>query len=160
VPVNRAKKLHTNQVMRPFYDIKAGEYYRMYFERPRGVRVSAEELSFHGAWRREGALFLANKPGDYFEATFRGSTLIWEGLRRMDAGMASISIDGQTVGDADQYGYTAVHVGRLDQREVPFRWSISDLGGGEHTIRVTVLADKNADSQGAGVNVSGLQVYP
>lgn len=160
VPVNRAIKLHTNQVMRPFYDIRAGEYYRMYFERPRGVRILAKELSFHGDWQRDGALFLAQEPGSYFETAFKGSTLVWEGLRHLDSGKAMVRIDGNVVAEVDQYGYTDVHVGRLDQREVPFRWSISDLGSGEHTIRVTVLAHKNANSQGTKINVSGLQVYP
>ena len=160
LPVNRAKKLHTNQVMRPFYDIKAGEYYRMYFERPRGTRISTKELSFHGDWQSDGTLFVAQKPGSYFEATCRGKTLVWEGLRQADGGMADVRIDGNVVAEVDQYGYTDVHVGRLDQREVPFRWSISDLRGGEQTIRVTVLADKNPTSQGTTINVSGLLVYP
>ena len=160
VPVNRAKKLHTNQVMRPFYDVKAGEYYRMYFERPRGVRISTEELSFHGDWQSEEALSVGRKPGSYFETTFRGTTLVWEGLRHLDSGAAAVSIDGNPPVEVDQYGYTDVHVGRLDQREVPFRWSISDLGGGEHTIRVTILPHKNPASSGTRVNVSSLLVYP
>jgi hypothetical protein len=160
LPVNRAKKLHTNQVMRPFYDIKAGEYYRMYFERPRGTRISTEELSFHGDWQADRTWFVARQPGSHFEATFRGRTLVWEGLRQFNGGMADVSIDGRLVAQADQYGYTQVHVGRLDQREVPFRWSISDLGGGEHTVRVTVSGDENPNSRGTAISVSGLIVYP
>jgi hypothetical protein len=160
VPVNRAKKLHTNQVMRPFYDVNAGEYYRMYFERPRGVRIPTEKLSFHGDWRLEGTVSLAQEPGSLFETTFRGKTLVWEGLRHLDCGTAAVSIDGTVVAEVDQYGYTGVHVGRLDQREVPFRWSISDLGGGEHTIRVEILPRKNAASLGTRINVGGIVVYP
>ena len=160
VPVDRAKKIHTNQVMRPFYEIEAGEYYRMHFERPRGTRMPTEELSFHGDWQADRTWFVARQPGSYFEATFRGRTLVWEGLRQFEAGMADVSIDGRPVAQVDQYGYTDVHVGRLDQREVPFRWSISDLGGGEHTMRVTVLSNKNPKSQGTAINVGHLVVYP
>jgi len=160
VPVNREKKLHTNQVMRPFYDVDAGEYYRMYFERPRGVRISTEELSFHGDWRSEGALYVAQEPGSYFETTFRGNTLVWEGLRHLDCGTAAVSIDGHLVAEVDQYGYSGVHVGRLDQREVPFRWSTGNLGGGQHTIRVEILPQKNPASLGAKTNVKRIIVYP
>jgi len=160
VPANRAKKLHTNQVMRPFYDVKAGEYYRMYFKRPRATRIPATALEFHGDWQAEGTYFHAMNPGSYFETTFKGSTLVREGLRHLDAGMASIRIDGEIVAEADQYGYTNVHVGRLDQREVPFRWSISDLGGGEHKIRATIVPQNNTASVGNRLNVKGLTVYP
>ncbi|MCK5640680.1 MAG: glycoside hydrolase family 127 protein, partial [Gammaproteobacteria bacterium] len=159
-PINRAKKLHGNQVIRPFYDIKAGEYYRMYFERPRGVRITTEELKFSGDWKQQGAVFVAEKPGNYFETTFKGSTLLWEGLRHLDAGMAQVSIDGEVVAKVDQYGYTNVHVGRMDQREVPFRWSISDLGGGEHTFRATILNKRNEASHDTRINVGGIIVYP
>ncbi len=158
--VDRGKKLNNNQVVRPFYDIKAGEYYRMYFERPRGVRISTAELDFHGDWRPEGTVLHAQAPGSYFETTFSGSTLVWEGLRHLDAGTASVSIDGNLVAEVSQYGYTGVHVGRLDQREVPFRWSISDLSGGEHTIRVTILPRENASPGGARISVASLIVYP
>ena len=96
---------------------------------------------------------------DYFETTFRGTTLVWDGLRHLDSRTATVSIDGNVVAEVDQFGYTDVHVGRLDRREVPFRWSISDLGGGEHSIRVTVLADENPMSQGKAINVRGLLVY-
>ncbi len=160
VPINRAKKNMNNQVFRPFYDIKGGEYYRMYFERPRGTDISTEELEFHGDWKQDGKVLVSAQPGDYFEATFKGSTLLWEGLRQMDAGMAEVRIDDEVIGEADQYGYTNVHVGRMDQREVPFRWSATDFGGGEHTLRVTILPKKNSSSVGTSINVSGLSVYP
>ena len=160
VPVNRNKKIMNNQVFRPFYDIEMGEYYRMYFERPRGTEIPAEELQFHGEWREDGKTFAADKPGDYFEGTFKGSTLLWEGLRQMDAGTAEVRIDGEVVAEADQYGYTNVHVGRMDQREVPFRWSITDLGGGEHTIRVTILPRTNASSTGTSIHIIRLIAYP
>jgi len=52
------------------------------------------------------------------------------------AGIAKVSIDGKEIANVDQYGYTDVHENRLDQREVPFRWSVSDLGAGEHTVKI------------------------
>jgi hypothetical protein len=158
--VDRRRKLHTNQVLRPFYDIKAGEYYRMYFERAGKTTVSPDELAFHGKWGSEGTARYAKKPGSYFEGKFKGSNLVWEGLRHQDAGIAKVSIDGREMAEVDQYGYTDVYVPRLDQREVPFRWSISNIGGGEHTIKVTILPRKNPSSSGTKINVSRLLVYP
>ena len=158
--VDPKRNLHTNQVMRPYYDLKSGEYYRMYFERANKKTVRPEELTFHGNWKTEGNTRYTGESGNSFEGMFEGSVLVWEGLRKNDAGIARVVIDGKEVAEIDQYGYTDVHVGRLDQREVPFRWSISSLEGGEHTIKVTVLSKKNPASKGNKINVSELLVYP
>ena len=158
-PIDRSKQLHTNQVMRPFYDIRAGEYYRMYFQKARETSIYSKDLIFDGNWVSEGVTRSAQKPDSYFEGKFRGETVVWEGLRGEDAGIAKVSIDGKEVASVDQYGYTGVYVPRLDQREVPFRWSISNLSGGEHTIRVTISADRNQASSGTKINVSRLLSY-
>ena len=81
-------------------------------------------------------------------------------MRDKNGGIATVRIDGKVVDEVDQYGYTDVHVGRMDQREVPFRWSISNLGEGEHNIRVTVSRNKNTASGGRKINVRRLLVYP
>lgn len=132
----------------------------MYFERAGKTTISPDELIFHGNWVSEGTMRYARKPGSYFEGKFKGSSLVWEGLPKNDAGIAQVIIDGNVVADVDQYGYTDVYVPRLDQREVPFRWSISNLKGGEHTIRVTISPNKNAASGGTKINVSNLLAYP
>lgn len=158
-PIDRSKQLHTNQVMRPYYDIRPGEYYRMYFQKAGETSITPKDLVFDGDWVSEGITKYARKPGSYFEGKFKGDTVVWEGLRGEDAAIAKVSIDGKEVADVDQYGYTEVHVGRLDQREVPFRWSISNLSGGEHTIRVAISGDKNSASTGTQINVSRLLCY-
>jgi hypothetical protein len=158
--VDPKRNLHTNQMMRPYYDLKSGEYYRMYFERAGSKFVMPDQLTFQGNWQTEGNCRSTNEIGSSFEGTFEGSTLVWEGLRKNDAGIAQVSIDGNIVAEADQYGYTDVHVGRLDQREVPFRWSISNLGSGKHSLTVKVLSNKNQASKGNKINLSRLIVYP
>lgn len=132
----------------------------MYFERAGKTTISLSELVFHGNWVSEGITRYAQEPGCYFEGKFKGSTLVWEGLRHRDAGIARVSIDGKDAAEVDQCGYTDVYVPRLDQREVPFRWSISNIAGGEHTIKVTILRRKNPASGGTKINVSRLLVYP
>jgi len=158
-PINRSRRLRSNDVFRPFYETKAGEHYRMYFERVGKTTISPDELVFHGNWSQDGIARYSRDRGCYFEGKFKGSTLVWEGLRHQDAGMAKVSIDGEEVADVDQYGYTGV-VQRVDQSEVPFRWSVTNIGGGEHTIKVTILPRKNPASGGTKINVSRLLVYP
>jgi len=159
-PIDRSRQLHTNQVLRPFYDIKEGEYYRMYFESARSMFILPGELVFHGNWSSDGLVRYAQEPGSHFEGKFKGTLVVWEGLRWEDAGIAEVSIDGKKVAEADQYGYTGVYVPRLDQREVSFRWSLSGLKGGEHTIKVTILPNKNPASHGTKINVIRLVAYP
>jgi len=159
-PIDPKRNLHTNQVMRPYYDLNSGEYYRMYFERANKKSVMPDNLTFHGTWKSDGNIHSTDVAGNSFEGMFEGTVLVWEGLRKNDAGIARVVIDGKEVAEIDQYGYTDVHVGRQDQREVPFRWSISGLEGGEHTIKVTALSKKNPASKGNKINVSELSVYP
>ncbi|MBW2037870.1 MAG: hypothetical protein JRI41_10410 [Deltaproteobacteria bacterium] len=158
-PIDRSRQLHTNQVLRPFYDIRAGEYYRMYFELARGVSIPPGELIYHGNWSSDGLVRYADEPGSYFEGKFKGTAVVWEGLRQEDAGIAEVSVDGKKVAEVDQYGYTGVYVPRLDQREVPFRWSLSNLKAGEHTIKVKITPNKNPASNGTKINVRRLVAY-
>jgi DUF1680 family protein len=160
VRVDEARNLHTNQEFRPFYDIGLGEYYRMYFNREGRKPVTLEQIEFDDPWQKRGAGRVCSEAGATFEAQFNGTAIVWEGRRLADAGIALVSIDGEELGEVDQYSYTGVHVGRMDQREVPFRWSHSGLSSGKHTIEVTVVGKKNALSGGTEVNVSGLSAYP
>lgn len=159
-PVNRSKKLLRNQVFRPYYDIKSGEYYRMYFERAGQKEIKPDALTFEGDWAENGLYLYAEEQGSSFEGTFNGRVLVWEGLRKNDAGIAKVIIDGKEVAQADQYGYTDVHVGRLDQREVPFRWSITGLNQGQHTLKVVSSNQKNPASTNYNINIKRLLVYP
>lgn len=160
VSVNPAHNLHTNQEFRPFYDLKTGEFYRMYFERSGRTWIAPTELDFTGDWEVRDSGRYSNQPGDSFSAKFAGTAVVWEGLRRSDAGIASVKIDGRTWDGIDQYSYTGVYVPRMDQRVVPFRWSISELAPGEHTLTVTITGNRNPASTGEWINVSGLSAYP
>ena len=93
-------------------------------------------------------------------ASFKGTAVEWEGQRFEISGMAEVSIDGKKVDTIDQYSYNGVHVGRMDQREVTFRWSRSGLTKGQHTIKVRILPQKNPNSRGTDINIRGLNFYP
>ncbi|TWT92127.1 hypothetical protein Pla108_41370 [Botrimarina colliarenosi] len=160
VRINRARNLHTNQELRPFYDVNAGEFYLMYFNREGRKRIALTGVQFAGDWRTEGAARRSEERGASFSAKFNGTAVTWEGRRFDDGGIAAVAIDGEDFGEVDQYAYAGVHVGRMDQREVPFRWSATDLAPGEHTIEVTVIGRSNPGSSGTAINVSGLSAFP
>ncbi|MBI9017074.1 MAG: glycoside hydrolase family 127 protein [Phycisphaerae bacterium] len=160
VSVDQTRGLHSNQVLRPFYDMNVGEYYQMYFDRWGQKEILPEEMEFKGDWTTKGVSRYSAKPGSSFECKFNGSAIIWEGRRHNNAGIAKIFIDGKEVENVDQYGYTDVYVQRLDQREVPFRYSLSNLGGGEHHIKVTLSPQKNPSSKGTEINIKRLLVFP
>jgi len=161
------------QVFRPYYKLKEAEPYRMYFERTDGISILPDELLLHnaatgGKWFSDGTIRYAEEPGSYFEVKFKGTTIVWEGLRTEDAGMAQISIDGDQVTEADQYGYTGtriaplwlIHMERVPPWEPPFVWSTSHLDNGQHTIRVTISPNKNPASLGTKLNVKKVIAYP
>ena len=157
--IDPARNLHTNQELRPFYDMRIGEFYRMHFNRSGKSRVSPAEMRFSGEWKSRGGSRYCAEVGSSFSAEFSGTAVVWEGLRHEDAGIASVKIDGRARVDVDQYSYTDVHVGRMDQREVPFRWSVADLSPGKHTLEVTITDKKNPASDGTWINVTGLSAY-
>jgi len=169
-----------NQEFCPYYKTKASEPYRMYFDRPDGVSISPEELVFRDAasggrwlskevdhfWLPTHLIYYAQTPGSYFEGKFNGMTLVWEGFRTEDGGIAQVDIDGKKAAEVDQYGYTGILLiwhrpGMTPSMDKPpFSWSISGLDKGEHTIRVTILPHKNPASEGTRLNVRKLVVHP
>jgi hypothetical protein len=84
-----------------------------------------------------------NKAGSYIEVLFEGTGLGWNGYRFDDAGISTITLDGNEIGTADQYGPV---------REAPFYWEIRDLAQGQHTLRITNSGQKNPASKGTWIN--------
>jgi DUF1680 family protein len=158
--LNPARQLDSTRLLRPFYEVKAGEYYNMYFERFGKRIIPSDKVNFTGDWASGNFGRSSAKAGDSFNADFSGSVLLWEGFKRPDAGIAEVSIDGKPVAEVDQYEYSDVHVGRMDQREVPFRWSVKHLGAGKHSVKVIVAGKKNAESSDTRINLGSLSAYP
>lgn len=159
VKVNAARNLHTNQEFRPFYELKTGEYYRMYFNRWGHTAIPPSEIKFRGEWQTRDQVRHSKQAGDSFSTKFTGTAVVWEGFRNQDSGIAKVKIDDRTWENVDQYSYTGVYVPRMDQRVVPFRWSVADLPPGEHTITVSNTGKKNPASQGASINVTGISAF-
>lgn len=89
---------HTRQQLRPFYELKSGEYYRMYFNRAGAKTIEPSLLNFGGTWATSERGRFSSDPQGKFQVEFTGSAVVWEGLRRPDSGIATVRIDGKVVG--------------------------------------------------------------
>jgi len=59
-----------------------------------------------------------------------------------------VTIDGKKVAAVDQYDPV---------RDMPFGYEIRDLPAGQHTIRLTLLPDRNPASRDRYANITGLR---
>ena len=91
------------------------------------------------------------KPASWWnvEHTFTGSGVRWVGRKYDDAGQCELTIDGKKGATVDQYDPV---------RDTPFRYELRDLPAGQHTIRLTLLPDKNPASKNRYANVTGFDV--
>ena len=58
-------------------------------------------------------------------------------------------IDGKAVATVSQYG---------PGRDLPFDWSHKHLRPGRHTIKLTLLEEKDSASSGRYINVAGFEI--
>jgi photosystem II stability/assembly factor-like uncharacterized protein len=83
---------------------------------------------------------------------FVGTGVSWIGTESNDQGIARVYIDGNYVGDVDQFG---------DTRKAMVRsFSITDLAYGPHTIVVEVTGTKNPESEGYRIEVDAFDIAP
>ena len=87
--------------------------------------------------------------GDKATFSFSGDSVTWLHLRFPHMGIANITIDGINRGNVDQYNTP----GLWQQRT-----TYNGLGGGNHTITVTVTGTKNANSTDYWVDVDAFLV--
>ncbi len=134
---------------RPFYEFKEGEDYFMYLDPAAVGRVSYRRMRREGEWRDSGRFWFSNQVGAWCEGEFDGSGFRLIGWAYDDAGHGEIKVDGKVVGTIDQYS---------PGRDQPFDYRLTGLRPGKHTVRITVLAEKDEASKDRFVNVGGLQV--
>lgn len=138
-------------IARPFYAYKAGEEYFMYLDPAAAGRISYRRMQTSGPWRDSGRYWFCNQPGAWCETSFEGDSVEILGFRYDDGGRGEVRIDGKVVGGIDQYG---------PGRDLPFIWKTAGLRKGHHTIRITILADKDAESKDRFLNIAGLKITP
>jgi len=103
-------------------------------------------MRFSPGWQQYGDLWAVNQVGAWVEHTFEGTAVRWEGKKFDDAGRARVEIDGREVAVVSQYDPT---------RGEPFSWEHAGLTAGRHTIRLTLLEEKDERSRDRFINVTG-----
>jgi uncharacterized protein len=141
-----------NVLFRPYYQFKEGERYFIYFDpKHPWTRLPLRELKFSPGWSLNLTedMQITTNVGAFVERTFTGSSIRWVGRKFDDAGKCEVSIDGKVVGTVDQYDPV---------RDTSFRYEIGDLPPGQHTIRLTLLAEKNAASKDRFANITAFDI--
>jgi hypothetical protein len=145
-------------LFRPFYLFKEDERYFVYFDSdinnrtlPGGnvVLGKGPDIVCSGSWQNEGLYYVSTNATSTAVYNFEGSGIRWVGCKFDDAGLAEVKIDDASAEVVSQYG---------PGRDQSFRWEKSGLGPGKHSIKLTVLGQKQSDSKGVGINIGALEV--
>ena len=135
-------------LLRPFYAFKQGEPYYAFTDPSWAGRIPYQSVRFSDGWNDSGRFRFTNKVGAWAEADFDGAGIRWLGWRYDDGAIVEVTIDGQVVGEVDQYG---------PGRDLPFEWSHAGLAPGRHTIRLRIRGEPNPASRGTYANVAGFE---
>ena len=136
--------------MVPYYTIKEDERYCIYLAPDYTYRIEQKNIINQGAWNEYAGLWVSNTPGDYIQASFKGSGIRWKGFKYDDSGMVDIYIDDKYINTIDQYSA---------QRDSPFSWEKLDLEEGVHTIKLLLTDKKSNYSKGYWMNYKQLLYY-
>ena len=135
-------------LVRPYYACEEGERYHLYLDPAnKWFHHMHAEVTFNGEWGAASDFRMTKVPGSTAEFSFEGTDICWRGYWFDDAGKAEITIDGKVVEVVDQYSRF---------RGLPFKWERSGLPAGRHTIKLTLLSDRNPESKDCYINVAGL----
>jgi len=151
-PLNFHLASASNVLFRPYYQFKEGERYFMYFDPARlWTRVPLRDLKFSPDWSLNLTedMQITTNTGAWVEYAFTGTSVRWVGRKFDDAGQCEVTIDGNKVATVDQYHPV---------RDLPFRYELRNLPPGHHTIRLTLLEQKNPASKHRYANITALDV--
>lgn len=137
---------------RPLYAFKENEQYYAYLDPSVAwTRHAHPDAQFSLEWGSSIEFRMSNVPGASVLFSFEGTGIRWRGYRFDDAGNAEVRVDGELIETVDQYGR-----GRM----IPFQWERIGLTPGRHSITLSVTTDRNPNSSGTWINVSGFEVLP
>lgn len=149
-PLNYNLASDSSVLVRPFYQFKAGERYFMYLDPETKLsNVLCSDAKFSPGWQDYGQWMASNTPGSTAEYTFEGTGIKVLYGQWDDAGQLEVSVDGKKLGVIDEYG---PHRGTAAEQE------FKGLTKGKHSLLLTALSSKAAESNGIYVNVSGFIV--
>jgi len=139
-------------LVRPFYALKQGEWYFLYFDPAHPwTRIPPNQLIFTGNWgfSPNGDMRTTNAVGASVECTFESDAVRWVGRKSDDGGRCMVQIDGKIVRTTDQYD---------EKKNIAFQQEFRDLGPGKHVIRLTLLEDKTPASKDRILCITGFDI--
>ena len=139
-------------LFRPYYQFKEAERYYIYFDPARSwTRVPLTQLKFSRGWTHvlTGDMQITTNVGAHVEHTFTGTGVRWVGRKFDDAGQCEVSVDGKKVATVDQFDPV---------RDLPFQHEVRNLSPGAHTIRLTLLEERNPASKNRYANITAFDV--
>jgi photosystem II stability/assembly factor-like uncharacterized protein len=83
---------------------------------------------------------------------FVGTGVSWIGTQANNQGIAQVYVDGDHVGDVDQFGET--------RKTMVRSFSITDLAYGSHTIAIEATHTKNPQSRGYRIEIDAFDIVP
>ena len=127
--------------------------------RPVRYEDRRDVIHFEGEWKLSKGDDFSASSVSYSDAAFDKATLnfvgtgvSWIGTKSNDQGIARVFIDGDYLGDVDQFSAT--------RKFMVTSFSITDLAYGPHTIGVEVTGTKNPESAGYRIEVDAFDVFP
>ncbi len=94
-------------------------------------------------------LLSAGRRGENITFSFSGTSLSVIGIQGEGLGKSAVYIDGKEYGSADQFS--------MSPRSRVSIFSVNDLSQEKHDVRIDVLGEKNADSQGTAVCINAIE---
>jgi len=116
------------------------------------VTYSGNWAANNGAFNSGGSSVLAMDAGSTATVVFNGTGVTWIGYQDEWSGIAQVYLDGNLAAQVDTYSSPS-------KAQSPL-YSVSGMGGGQHTLTIKVVGQKNPSSQGSWVWVDAFDVTP
>ena len=128
-------------------------------ERPVRYENHREVVDYIGSWKiKNSENYSATKvsytdvAGSEVSLAFVGTGIKWIGTRSESQGLARVYIDGDFMGDVDQYGNS--------KETMVESYTIDGLSYGAHSIRIKVTGKKRLKSLGSRIEVDAFDILP
>jgi hypothetical protein len=146
--------------VQPFKTTKEAEISFPTLEPLDAFYATDERLKWTGDWeisphkRPTMSMCRSSQSGDFLELEFTGNAVYVQGDIRFDQGILEFEIDGKSLGTRDMY--LPKKWRRADQSTAVW---ITGLPDGDHTLRVIVTGNKNAESEGIMISLGKAVTY-
>ena len=128
-------------------------------KRPVRYENHREVVSYIGDWKLKNnenysatKVSFSDSAGSEVKLSFVGTGVKWIGTRSDSQGIARVYIDGDYMGDVDQFGSS--------QETLVETYDVGGLTSGPHSIRIEVAGEKGLNSKGQRIEVDAFDILP